>query len=294
MRYIRGRMRVLVTGAGGMLGQDVVAAARASRLDPVALDRARLDVSDRELVMHSVISASPDAVVNCAAWTDVDGAEARPDDAAAVNAAGAGHVAEAAAAAGARLVHVSTDYVFDGASPAPYTESAGTHPLSVYGRTKLEGERAVAHATDEHVIVRSSWLFGTGGRNFVETMLRLGAERDSVAVVTDQVGCPTWTAHLAAALVELAQPDHRGILHVAGGGACSWNQFATEIFARAGLPCRAEPATTAEMARPAPRPANSVLRSERGAPELPPWQEGLAGYLAARAQPSAPAARALP
>ena len=287
-------MKIVVTGAGGMLGNDVVLLAEDMRHQVVALTRDDLDVTDPARVERLITRERPGAVINCAAWTDVDGAEAQPDAAAAVNAAGAGHVAEAAGAAGARLVHVSTDYVFDGASPTPYIESAATHPLSVYGRTKLEGERAVGQAGDEHVIVRSSWLFGTGGHNFVETMLRLGGERDSVAVVTDQVGCPTWTAHLAAALVDLAGSRQRGLLHVAGAGSCSWNQFAAEIFARAGVRCKVEPATTADMARPAPRPANSVLRSERGAPELPPWQEGLAGYLAARAQRSAPTAKALP
>jgi dTDP-4-dehydrorhamnose reductase len=221
-------------------------------------------------------------VVNCAAWTDVDGAESSPGAASAVNGAGAGHLAQGAAAAGALVVHVSTDYVFDGARTSPYMESDPTQPLSAYGRSKLEGEHAVQEATAEHVIVRSSWLFGTGGRNFVETMLRLAAERGSVAVVTDQVGCPTWTAHLAGALVELAASDRRGILHVAGAGACSWHEFAEEIFAQAAVPCHVEPATTAEMARPAPRPANSVLRSERGAPALPSWRDGLAGYLGAR------------
>jgi dTDP-4-dehydrorhamnose reductase len=277
-----GAMRVLVTGAGGMLGQDVLRALGAAGHEPIALDQPRLDVTDRDLVHRTVVAASPDAVINCAAWTDVDGAESSPGEAAAVNAAGAGHVAQAATAAGAPLVHVSTDYVFDGTAESPYTESAPTRPLSVYGRTKLEGERAVARAGGEHVIVRSSWLFGAGGRNFVETMLRLGAERESVAVVTDQIGCPTWTAHLAGALVELAASDRRGVLHVAGGGACSWNELAADVFAQAGVSCRVADATTAEMARPAPRPANSVLRSERGAPELPPWREGVAGYLAAR------------
>ena len=287
-------MRLLVTGAGGMLGQDVVRAARVAGHDPIALDRGALDVVDRERVHGVLTDAAPDAVINCAAWTDVDGAESKPAQAAAVNEAGAGHVAQAAAAAGALMVHLSTDYVFDGAREAPYTESAPTRPLSVYGATKLGGELAVAQATGEHVIVRSSWLFGTGGRNFVATMLELAAQRESVAVVTDQVGSPTWTAHLAAALVELAGSDRRGVLHVAGGGACSWSEFASEIFAQAGVACRVDAATSADMARPALRPANSVLRSERGAPELAPWPEGLAGYLTARGERTAAPAKVSP
>ncbi|MDQ6750395.1 MAG: dTDP-4-dehydrorhamnose reductase [Actinomycetota bacterium] len=287
-------MRILVTGAGGMLGQDVVRAAVAAGHEPIGLDRRALDVTDRELVQRAVANAGPNAVINCAAWTDVDGAESSPGEADAVNGAGAGHVAQATAEAGALLVHVSTDYVFDGTSISPYTESAPTSPISAYGATKLAGEDAVARAGTEHVIVRSSWLFGAGGGNFVQTMLRLGDERESVAVVTDQTGCPTWTVHLAHALIELAASDRRGVLHVAGDGACSWNEFAVEIFAQAGLSCRVEPATTEEMARPAARPANSVLRSERVAPELPHWRDGLAGYLAARRDTVAPAAKVSP
>jgi dTDP-4-dehydrorhamnose reductase len=219
-------VRLLVTGAGGMLGQDVVRAARASGHEVVALTRAELDVADVAVVEAAIPHAEPDAVVNCAAWTDVDGAEANPDDAAAINATGAGNVARAAAAAGARLVHVSTDYVFDGdrTPPAqPYVESDATGPRSVYGTSKLAGEQAVVAAGDSYAIVRSSWLFGTGGRNFVATMLALGAERDELAVVTDQVGCPTATAHLATALIALAQSSAQGLFHVAGAGHCSWN-----------------------------------------------------------------------
>ncbi|MDX6673662.1 MAG: dTDP-4-dehydrorhamnose reductase [Solirubrobacteraceae bacterium] len=276
-------MRLLVTGAGGMLGQDLVHAARAAGHDPVAASRAQLDVTDPAAVAAAVAHASPDAIVNCAAWTDVDRAESERAAASAVNGAGAGHVAVAAADAGAPLVHVSTDYVFDGRAREASRESAPTGPLSAYGATKLEGEHAVERAGGEHTIARSSWLFGAGGPNFVETMLRLGAERDAVSVVTDQVGCPTFTGHLAQALVAIAEAGPRGLVHVAGGGACSWHDFAVEIFAQTGVDCRVDPATTAEVARPAPRPAFSVLASERAdAPRLPDWREGLAAYLAAR------------
>ena len=283
-------MRLLVTGAGGMLGQDVVHAARAAGHDPVALSRARLDVTDPAAVAAAVAEARPDAIVNCAAWTDVDGAESERARAETVNGAGAGHVAVAAADAGAPLVHVSTDYVFDGRAREPYRESAPTGPLSAYGATKLEGERAVERAGGEHTIARSSWLFGAGGPNFVEKMLRLGAERDAVSVVTDQVGCPTFTGHLAEALVALAAAGPRGLVHVAGAGSCSWHDFAVEIFAQAGVDCRVDPATTAAMARAAPRPAFSALASERAdAPALPDWRDGLAAYLAARAPAGASA-----
>lgn len=282
--------RLLVTGAGGMLGQDVVRAASAAGHDVVALARAELDVTDEGAVVAAIEAASPAAVVNCAAWTNVDGAEADPHGAAAVNATAVAYVAHAAAGAGARLVHVSTDYVFDGqreAGAAPYVESDPTGPRSVYGRTKLDGERAVAEAGGSHAIVRTSWLFGVGGPNFAATMLKLGAERDEVTVVADQIGCPTATADLAEALLELAvgaPREAQGLFHVAGGGApCSWNAFAAEIFRQAGVDCRVLPCTTEEMPRPAPRPAFSALASERAeTPVLPPWQEGLTRFLDAR------------
>jgi dTDP-4-dehydrorhamnose reductase len=279
-------VRVLVTGAGGMLGLDVVRAARAAGDEVVALTRAELDVTDPEAVAAAVADARADAVVNCAAWTNVDGAEDDPAGAHAVNADGAGNLARAAAVAGARLVHVSTDYVFDGDRPpdaAPYVESDPTGPRSVYGASKLAGERVVEAAGGSHVIVRSSWLFGVGGRNFAATMLALAAERDELTVVDDQIGCPTATAHLAPALLALARSDAQGVFHVAGGGHCSWHAFASEIFRQSGTGTRVLPCTTAEMPRPAPRPAFSALASERPeAPVLPPWQEGLATYLTER------------
>jgi len=280
-------MRLLVTGAGGMLGQDVVHAAEASGDEVIALARGDLDVADERAVAAALSDEPVDAVINCAAWTDVDGAESAPDGADAVNALGAGNVAQAAAHAGARLVHVSTDYVFDGArSPqeGAYVESDMPAPHSVYGASKLAGEEAVAGADLSFAIVRSSWLFGVGGRNFVATMLALGEERDEVTVVTDQIGCPTATAHLAPALLALARDeDAQGIFHVAGSGQCSWHELAVETFRQAGIACRVLPCTTADMPRPAPRPAFSALASERDdAPLLPPWQEGLTTYLAQR------------
>jgi len=282
-------MRVVVIGAGGMLGQDVVSAARAAGDDVVALTRAELDVTDADAVAAAVADAAPDAVINCAAWTDVDGAEADPDGAHAVNAIGPANLARAAAQADARLVHVSTDYVFDGERPrdaAPYVESDPTGPRSAYGASKLAGEQAIAAVSGlSHAIVRSSWLFGVGGRNFAATMLALTAERDELKVVDDQMGCPTATAHLAPALLQLARErDANGVFHVAGGGApVSWHGFAAEIFRQAGTGTRVLPCTTAEMPRPAPRPAFSALASERSeTPVLPPWQEGLATYLLER------------
>jgi dTDP-4-dehydrorhamnose reductase len=275
-------MRLLVTGAAGMLGRDAIAAAGDAGHEAIALARADLDIADADAVRAAVLAARPDAVVNCAAWTDVDGAETNEAAATAVNGDGAGHVAAAAAEAGALVVHVSSDYVFDGDATEPYAEDAPTGPRSAYGRSKLAGERAVAAvAPDRAAIVRSSWLFGPHGRNFVDTMRRLGAEREELAVVDDQVGCPTYTGHLAPALVAIAERRLTGVLHVAGGGRCSWFELAEATFAETGLPCRVRPQSTAEAGRPAPRPAFSALASTRGdAPVLPPWREGLRAHLA--------------
>jgi dTDP-4-dehydrorhamnose reductase len=213
-------------------------------------------------------------VINCAAWTDVDGAEQHEDEALRINRDGARNVAEAAG----RVVYVSTDYVFDGTKREPYLPSDPVNPLSAYGRTKLAGERATAEANPRHFIVRTSWLFGRGGRNFVETMLQLGSERESLRVVDDQIGCPTYTGHLARAIGALVEGEDYGIHHRAGGGHCSWYEFAREIMRRAGLDCDVEPCTTEEFPRPAPRPANSVLAGG----DLPAWQEGLEEYLGVR------------
>ncbi|MGH2764240.1 MAG: dTDP-4-dehydrorhamnose reductase [Thermoleophilaceae bacterium] len=260
-------MRTVVIGAGGMLGRDV------ARLSAgLALPHAELDVTDRAAVRAAI--GAQDLVFNCAAYTNVDGAEEHAAEATRVNGDGARSVAEAAGA----VVYVSSDYVFDGAKGEPYVESDTVNPLSAYGRSKLAGERATAEANPRHFVVRSSWLFGPGGPNFVETMLGRGHE---VRVVDDQVGCPTFTGHLAAALVELAATESYGIHHMAAAGRCSWFEFAREIFARAGVDTRVQPCTTADFPRPAPRPAYSVLRSERGH-VLPGWRDGLDAYLGVR------------
>jgi dTDP-4-dehydrorhamnose reductase len=274
-----------------MLGQAVAAAATRLGHDVVALSRAELDITDADHVRRVIAAAQPRAVVNCAAWTDVDAAETAEAAATAVNGRGAGNVARAAAETGARIVHVSTDYVFDGerqhagdGTGEPWVESDAVNPIGAYGRSKLAGEEQVAAATEDHVIVRAAWLYGAGGRNFVDTMLALGAERDEVSVVTDQVGSPTWTVHLAEGLVELAERSDVGILHATGGGACSWYELAVEVFDRAGLRCRVLPTTSDRFPRPARRPAYSVLGTERTeAPVLPPWPDGVAAYLSEKA-----------
>ena len=280
----------MVTGAGGMLGTDIARAGERAGHELVLLTRAQLDISDAEAVETALRESGAGAVVNCAAWTDVDGAEANPEGARAANAVGAGNLARAASTAGIQLVHVSTDYVFNGDAPLdgsgkrrPYVESDPTGPRSVYGRTKLEGEQLVLGASPLHTVARSSWLFGVDGRNFVETMLKLASERDAVQVVEDQVGCPTWTGHLAPGLLGLIEREVRGLVHFAGSGYVSWNGFAKEIFRQAEVDCRVEASTTAEMARPAPRPEWSTIESERtDVIPMPDWRDGLAGYLAAR------------
>jgi dTDP-4-dehydrorhamnose reductase len=285
-----GPMRILVTGAAGMLGLDVLRAGERAGHELVAVDLPELDITDPDAVADVFARVCPEAVLNCAAWTDVDGAQTHVPQALAVNADGAGNLARGAAAVGIPMLHVSTDYVFSGeacvdasGAPRPYVESDPTGPRSVYGQTKLAGEEQVLRASRRHVVARSSWLFGAGGANFAATMLRLADERDAVQVVTDQVGCPTWTGHLAPALLGLIERGVSGLVHLAGAGYVSWNEYAKEVFRQADRTCRVDDATTADMPRPAPRPAWSALESEReDVLPLPSWQDGLAGYLAAR------------
>ncbi len=264
------RRRVLITGAGGQLGralQDVFADD-----DLVALAREGWDITSPP--SNRLLQGELDLVLHTAAWTDVDGAEADPQGAAAANVGGTAN----AAALGAPLVAFSSDYVFDGRKGEPYVESDGANPLSAYGRSKLHGEAA---AGSDAWIVRSSWLFGPTGHNFVRTMLRLGGERDEVAVVDDQRGCPTFVGHLALGVRQLVDDDRpKGIWHVAAAGDCTWAELAEAIFAEAGLDCRVRRISTEELGRPAPRPAHAILRSERaGAPVLPHWRDGLRACL---------------
>lgn len=263
--------RVLITGAGGQLGQ----ALRQTFADGdlVALSHREWDVTHP--AGDAVSGGGFDLVLHTAAWTDVDGAEADPQGASAANIGGTAN----AAALGAALVTFSTDYVFDGRKRDPYVESDAPNPLSAYGRSKLLGEAA---AGPDAWIVRTSWLFGPTGHNFVRTMLRLGAERDEVAIVDDQRGCPTFVGHLATAVRELVDDDRkRGLWHLTADGDCTWADFAEAIFEGAGIECRVRRITSDELGRPAPRPAYGVLRSEHAdAPSLPHWRDGLRACLA--------------
>lgn len=284
-------MKLLITGAAGMLAHDVRRVAERAGHELVLVDLPELDITDGAAVDAFFARERPEASINCAAWTDVDGAESKQEQAHAVNADGAGNLARAAAESGTPLLHISTDYVFEGVAPLddagrprPYVESDPTGPRSVYGLTKLDGERQVLAASRKHCVVRTAWLYGIEGPNFVATMLRLAGEREAVQVVDDQIGSPTWSGHLAPAVLGLLERGVSGLVHLTGAGAVSWNGFAREIFRQAEVECRVEPASSEQMARPAPRPAYSVLESEReDVLPMPPWQDGLAGYLAARA-----------
>jgi dTDP-4-dehydrorhamnose reductase len=277
-------MKVLVTGANGMLGHDVVRVAQGMGHQVIALGRDDLDVTDPARVERLITRERPGAVINCAAWTNVDGAEESEHDASLVNSQGAGFVADAASKVYAKVIYPSTDYVFNGQG-GPYGESDDPDPINAYGRTKLGGERATALVNGQSFIVRTSWLFGPHGGNFVETMLRLGEGGGPVVVVHDQVGSPTYTGHLAVGLLRLVDSAAYGIHHMAGGGSCSWYEFAMEIFRQSEVVTRVMASTTDMMDRPAKRPANAVLISRRSAPiDLPPWERGLSDYLARRNQ----------
>jgi dTDP-4-dehydrorhamnose reductase len=272
-------VRVVITGANGQLGR---ALSRALGKCEISL----LDLPAFELTEPScgrlILDAAPDVVVHAGAYTDVDAAEREPERAMAVNAEGTARVAEAAKQAGARLLYVSTDYVFDGRQTTPYREEDRPSPVNAYGRSKLAGEQEASRRCDHALIIRTAWLYGREGRNFVKTILALADERPVLRVVADQRGCPTSAEDLAGAIkVLLGRPLH-GILHVTNEGSCSWFEFAAEIVRLAGKPARIEPVTTGQAGRPAPRPAYSVLSGDqrrRLGIVMPHWKEALSRYL---------------
>jgi dTDP-4-dehydrorhamnose reductase len=284
-------MKILVIGAAGQLGHDLLKVfspdhvVSGADMSGAGAD-ADVDITDPAATNSLVVDIRPDLVINSAAFTNVDGCEANREAAYAVNAAGAGNIARACAACeDVPLIHISTDYVFDGTKAGPYLENDPTAPLGEYGRTKLAGEEQVREALPHrHLIVRTAWLFGDHGANFVKTMLRLGRERDQLKVVNDQTGSPTYAGHLAAALRSLAENrlDDPGVYHMTNSGQCTWFDFAGEIFRLAGVDVDLRPTTTAEFNAPAPRPAYSVLANTR-APEIimPHWRDGLLECLGA-------------
>jgi dTDP-4-dehydrorhamnose reductase len=276
-------VRVLVTGANGMLGTALLPRLAAEH-EVVGVDFKDFDISRETSVQKAFGDLRPDFVFHLAAYTDVDGCEEHPQMAREVNAQGTRNVARSCAEIGAVLLYVSTDYVFDGSMERPYREDDAPNPLSVYGQSKLGGEQHVQSLLARHFIVRSSWLYGPRGKNFVATILKAAKERDELRVVSDQRGSPTYTEHLAVKLAQMVRVQSYGIYHVTGAGNCSWFEFAQAILELGGFErVRVVPISTQELGRKAPRPANSVLENRRlieshlGA--LPHWREGLAHYL---------------
>jgi len=271
-------VRILVTGAGGQLGRELIEVLASHEVH--GRDHRGLDITDRQAVVKVVEEVRPSWVINAAAYNDVDAAEEASELAFAVNAAGAGYLAEAAARAGAEMVHISTDYVFDGRKGSPYSELDRADPLSVYGRSKYEGELQVQSAHPSACVLRTAWLYGEYGKNFVKAILKAAERGGPLKVVADQVGSPTWTRHLAQAIGELIQTPARGLFHVANAGACSRFEFARAIVHGR---VEVQPISATDAARPAPRPANSALVSARweaaGLQPLPDWESALADYL---------------
>lgn len=274
--------RWLVTGAGGMLGRDVAAALDRAGESLAALTHGKLDITDEAAVRASLRDLGPDVVVNCAAWTAVDDAETHEPAALRVNGGGAANVAAACADAGVRMVHISTDYVFGGDATRPYPEDAPTKPRTSYGRTKLAGEQAVLRLLPQAAyVVRTAWLYGAHGPNFVRTMIRLAGERPAVEVVDDQRGQPTWTADVAGQIIALIRSQAApGIYHATSSGETTWYRLACEIFRLLGAgEARVKPVRTSDFPRPAPRPAYSVLGhaawARAGIEPLPGWQPAL-------------------
>jgi dTDP-4-dehydrorhamnose reductase len=272
-------VRIVITGAQGQLGTDLQQTLRGHQL--TALDLPTFDLT-QPACARTIVDAAPEVVIHAGAYTDVDGAERNPGLAMAVNAEGTERVASAAAKTGARLICISTDYVFDGRGTRPYVETDSTNPISVYGESKYAGEQRALAACDNTLVVRTAWLYGRHGKNFVKTMLQLAVERPCLKVVADQRGCPTFSEDLASMIGRLLAHPVRGILHVTNEGHCTWHEFASEIVRLSGLEVPVEPITTEDMPRPAKRPVYSVLSTNRlhhlGF-SMPTWQDGLQRFL---------------
>lgn len=277
-------MRILVTGAKGQLGTDLMNELEKQGLEGVGVDIAEMDITDAKACMDVICGANVDAVIHCAAYTAVDAAEDNVELCRKINGEGTRNVALACKAADVKMMYISTDYVFDGKGTRPWEPDDHRDPLNVYGQTKYEGELAIEELLDKYFTVRIAWVFGVAGNNFIKTMLRLGRERGAVSVVDDQVGSPTYTYDLARLLVDMIQTDHYGRYHATNEGMCSWYEFAVEIFRQAGMDqVTVTPVSSTEFAAKAVRPENSRMSKEKlsdnGFTRLPSWQDALSRFL---------------
>lgn len=277
-------MKVLVTGAKGQLGTDLMNELEKRGIDSIGVDVQEMDITDRETCMRVISESKADAVIHCAAYTAVDAAEDNVDLCRKINGEGTRNVALACQATGAKLMYISTDYVFDGQGTRPWEPDDSRSPLNVYGQTKYEGELAVEELVEKFFTVRIAWVFGVAGKNFIKTMLRLGRERGAVSVVDDQVGSPTYTYDLARLLVDMIQTDRYGRYHATNEGFCSWYEFACEIFRQAGMDeVKVTPVSSDQFPVKAVRPANSRMSkaklTENGFEPLPTWQDALGRFL---------------
>ena len=276
-------MKVMVTGVNGQLGYDVVKRLNELHIEAKGVDVADFDLTDAEAVLSAVESYRPDAIIHCAAYTAVDRAESEPEKCAAVNGMGTLNIVRAALRVDAKLAYVSTDYVFSGEGTLPFEANAPYGARNVYGLTKAQGEEAVRSLMTRYFIVRTAWVFGLNGSNFVKTMLRLGAERQEVAVVSDQFGSPTYTPDLARLLCDMIQTSRFGVYHATNEGFCSWAEFAAEIMRQSGRKCSVRAIATSDYPTPAKRPANSRLSKASldaaGFARLPAWENALTRYL---------------
>ncbi len=277
-------MRVLVTGAKGQLGTDLMNELKKRGIEGIGVDVEEMDITDEAACRRVISQSKADAVIHCAAYTAVDAAEDNEELCRRINARGTRNVAQACTEADAKLMYISTDYVFDGRGTRPWEPDDERHPLNVYGQTKYEGELAVEELVEKYFTVRIAWVFGVAGKNFIKTMLRLGRERGAVNVVDDQVGSPTYTYDLARLLVDMIQTDKYGRYHATNEGLCSWYEFAKEIFRQAGMDeVRVTPVSSSEFPAKAARPSNSRMSkeklSENGFERLPTWQEALGRFL---------------
>ena len=277
-------MRILVTGVKGQLGYDVVAELEKRGHEAIGVDIEEMDITNAVAVKEIITSAAVDAVIHCAAYTAVDAAEDNENICRRVNVTGTDNIAKVCQELDIKMVYISTDYVFDGEGTRPWEPDDKQNPQSVYGQTKYEGEMAVMDTLDKYFIVRIAWVFGVNGKNFVKTMLSLAETRDSLTVVNDQIGSPTYTFDLAVLLVDMVETDKYGIYHATNEGLCSWYDFAVEIFKQAHVPMEVAPVSSAQFKAKAKRPSNSRMSKDKleanGFNRLPTWQDALKRYLA--------------